>query len=234
VLYRRTRAEMPAFAEEIDEAEHEGVRIATLVAPLEVVQKNGKVAGLKCRHMVLGEFDRSGRRRPVDGKDEDFIVPADMIIAGIGQKLDTAEIFNGQALKVNRSGFIAADRITGQTSVPWIYAGGDAAVGPWSVVGAIADGEKAAVAIDKMLTGAEHAFWRENQQPDTEFDPDADPVQYPRAKQAMIPVSKRKNNFQEVELSWSEAVARREAKRCLRCDYRAPAGSEGKVPPCKQ
>jgi len=101
-------------------------------------------------------------------------------------------------------------------------------------VGAIADGEKAAVAIDKMLTGAEHAFWRENQQPDTEFDPDADPVQYPRAKQAMIPVSKRKNNFQEVELSWSEAVARREAKRCLRCDYRAPAGSEGKVPPCKQ
>ena len=234
VLYRRTRAEMPAFAEEIDEAEHEGVRIATLVAPLEVVQKNGKVSGLKCRHMVLGEFDRSGRRRPVDGKDEDFIVPADMIIAGIGQKLDTAEIFNGQALKVNRSGFIAADRITGQTSVPWIYAGGDAAVGPWSVVGAIADGEKAAVAIDKMLTGAEHAFWRENQQPDTEFDPDADPVQYPRAKQAMIPVSKRKNNFQEVELSWSEAVARREAKRCLRCDYRAPAGSEGKVPPCKQ
>ena len=87
-------------------------------------------------------------------------------------------------------------------------------------MGAIAAGEKAAVGIDKHLTGAEHAFWRKEKQPDTVFDPDADPVQYLRAKMQMIPVGKRKHNFQEVELPWSEAVARREARRCLRCDYR--------------
>ena len=222
ILYRRTRVEMPAYAEEVDEAEHEGVRLATLVAPLEIISKNGKVTGVKCRNMVLGEFDRSGRRRPVGGKEGEFVVPADQVIAGIGQTLSVDELFNGLQLKLNKSGYIAADPVTGQTSVPWIYAGGDAVLGPWSVVGAIAAGEKAAVGIDKHLTGEEHAFWRKEKQPDTIFDPDADPVQYPRAKMQMIPVGKRKHNFQEVELPWSEAVARREAKRCLRCDYRQP------------
>jgi NADH-quinone oxidoreductase subunit F len=232
ILYRRTRAEMPAFAEEINEAEHEGVRVATLVAPIEVVAEKGRVTGVKCRHMVLGEFDRSGRRRPVGSDEDDFVVPADQVIAGIGQSLDTGEIFNGLSLKVNRGGFIDADIITGQTSVPWIYAGGDSVLGPWSVVGAIEAGEKAAVAIDKAFTGTEHAFWRRERQPDTFFDPDADPVQYPRAKTSLLPVNRRKNNFQEVELSWSEAAARREAKRCLRCDYRAPANADDKAVHC--
>ncbi len=220
ILYRRTRAEMPAYAEEIDEAEHEGVRLATLVAPLEIVTKDGRVAGVKCRHMALGEFDRSGRRRPVAKDDEDFVVSADQVIAAIGQALGSDEIFNGTKVKLNRSGFIAADPLTGQTSVEWLFAGGDAVLGPWSVVAAIGAGEKAAVGIDKYLTGAEHAFWRTERRPDTEFDPEADPVQYPRAKIHTIPVTKRKHNFQEVELSWSEAVARREARRCLRCDFR--------------
>jgi NADH-quinone oxidoreductase subunit F len=222
ILYRRTRAEMPAFAEEITEAEHEGVRMATLIAPLEIVVKNGHVAGVKCRHMILGEFDRSGRRRPVAKDGEDFVVAADQVIAAIGQALDTGAMFNGTQVKLNRSGFIAADPLTSQTSVAWLFAGGDAVLGPWSVVAAIGAGEKAAVGIDKFLTGEEHAFWRKEKSADTEFDPDADPVQYPRARMHTIPVSKRKRNFQEVELSWSEAVARREAKRCLRCDFRQP------------
>ncbi len=74
--------------------------------------------------------------------------------------------------------------------------------------------------IDKLFTGSEHAFWRPYQQVDTAFDPAADPVQYPRAKVQLLPVKKRKNNFQEVELPWSDGVARREAQRCLRCDFR--------------
>jgi NADH-quinone oxidoreductase subunit F len=196
--------------------------MATLVAPLEVVVKGGHVAGVKCRHMVLGEFDRSGRRRPVAKDDEDFVVAADQVIAAIGQALDTSAMFNGTKVKLNRSGFITADPLTGQTSVEWLFAGGDAVLGPWSVVAAIGAGEKAAVGIDKYLTGEEHAFWRKEKQADTEFDPDADPVQYPRSKVHKIPVNKRKHNFQEVELSWSEAVAHREAKRCLRCDFRQP------------
>ncbi len=222
ILYRRTRAEMPAYAEEVDEAEHEGVKLMVLVAPVEVVTQGGHVSGVKCRHMVLGEFDRSGRRRPVSSSDGDFIVPCDQIIAGIGQALDARELCDGLPLELNKNGFIKADPVTGRTSVPWVYAGGDAVMGPWSVVGAIAAGEKAAVGIDAALTGAEHAFWRKERPNDTAFDPDADPVQYPRAKMQLIPVNKRRNNFQEVELPWSEAVARREAKRCLRCDFRQP------------
>jgi len=222
ILYRRTRAEMPAYAEEVDEAEHEGVRIAVLVAPVEVLSQNGKVNAVKCRNMVLGEFDRSGRRRPVDGKDKEFTIPADMVIAGIGQTLKAAEVVDGLPLKLNKSGYFEVNPVNGQTAVDWIFAGGDAVNGPWSVVAAIAAGEKAAVGIDKFLTGEEHAFWRKEKQPDTEFDPDADPVQYPRAKMHTIPVSKRKHNFQEVELCLAEPAARREAKRCLRCDFRPP------------
>jgi NADH-quinone oxidoreductase subunit F len=214
---------MPAYAEEVDEAEHEGVQIAVLVAPMEIVARDGRVTGVKCRHMVLGEFDRSGRRRPVSSSEDDFVVDADQVIAAIGQTLNTSELFDGVNVKLNKAGFIAADPVTRQTSVPWLFAGGDAVVGPWSVVGAIADGEKAAVGIDTLFNGKSDAFWRVEQKCDTFFDPDADPVQYPRAKMQLIPVNKRRNNFQEVELPWSEAVARREAKRCLRCDYRQPA-----------
>lgn len=222
ILYRRTRAEMPAYTEEVDEAEHEGVRIAVLTAPVEILSKNGKVSGVKCRNMVLGEFDRSGRRRPVDSKDREFTIPVDMVIAGIGQTLKAEEVLDGLPLKLNKNGFFETDPVTGQTTVDWIFAGGDAVSGPWSVVAAISAGEKAAVGIDKLLTGEEHAFWREDTQPDTEFDPDADPVQYPRTKMHTIPVGKRKHNFQEVELCLAEPAARREAKRCLRCDFRPP------------
>jgi NADH-quinone oxidoreductase subunit F len=219
ILYRRTRAEMPAYEEEVEEAQHEGVVLQTLVAPTEVVVKDGKVTGIKCRHMTLGEYDRSGRRRPVAGKEE-FIVPADQLIAGIGQALDAKGLFDGYDVKLNKNGFIDANPATCQSSVSWIFAGGDAVLGPASVVDAIAAGEKAAVSIDKMLTGAEHAFWREERAFDTLFDPDADPVQYPRSKMQLLPVKKRKNNFQEVEQPWPESIARREAKRCLRCDYK--------------
>ena len=102
----------------------------------------------------------------------------------------------------------------------WIFSGGDAVTGPASIVEAVADGEKAAVGIDMHLTGGDHAFWRVNREPDTFFDPEEDPVEFPRARIGLVPVSKRKGNFNEIELPWKENVALREAKRCLRCDYR--------------
>lgn len=88
------------------------------------------------------------------------------------------------------------------------------------MVEAIAAGERAAVGIDQFLSGAAHAFWREDKPVDTFFDPDADPQLYARARVQLLPVKRRKNNFQEVELPWPDAVARREARRCLRCDFR--------------
>ncbi|MFA6133317.1 MAG: NADH-ubiquinone oxidoreductase-F iron-sulfur binding region domain-containing protein [Phycisphaerae bacterium] len=233
VLYRRTRAEMPAYAEEVEEAEHEGIRLETLVAPVKVLSEDGKVTGVSCRRMVLGDFDRSGRRRPVQG-GEDFAVHCDQVIAATGQTLLVGDMFEGLDLAFNRSGFMDANPLNGQTAVPWIFAGGDAVLGPASVVEAISAGERAAVGIDAFLTGAEHAFWRQVKVVDTAFNPDAEPVQAGRAKMDLLPVWKRRNNFQEVELPWSEAVACREASRCLRCDFRQDHAGNGQGAKCPQ
>jgi NADH-quinone oxidoreductase subunit F len=222
VLYRRTREEMPAYDEEVREAVTEGVKFEFLTAPKEIVSENGTISGVKCTRMVLGDFDKSGRRRPKESADGEFVVPADQVIAAIGQELNEAEINNGISLKLNKSRYVEADPVTGQTSEPWIFAGGDAVSGPASVIEAVAAGEKAAVGISKFLTGKVEPFWRETKAVDTFFDPDADPVSYGRAEIPLIPVEERKNNFLELEITWKERVALKEAKRCLRCDYREP------------
>jgi NADH-quinone oxidoreductase subunit F len=156
----------------------------------------------------------------VDSGEGHFVVEADQVIAAIGQVLDPAEVLDGTELKCSRRNFIAVNPVTGQTSVEWIFAGGDAASGPASVAEAVGCGEKAAVGIDLYLTGENHGFWREDKELDTFFDPEADPVEYLRAKTRLMAVAKRRDNFDEVELPWRETVASREAKRCLRCDYR--------------
>ncbi len=217
VLYRRTREEMPAYAEEIDEALQEGVQINTLTSPDAISVQEGVVRGVHCQHMHLGDFDRSGRRKPEADSDAGIEIAADQVILAIGQTLDPG-VFGGTVVTSDR-GWIQADPVTGQTTCEPVYAGGDVVTGPMSVVHAIGDGERAAVAIDARLTGAKHAFWRVEQENTTDYDPDAEPVPYPRESLRMIPVEKRKNNFDEVEQAWNEAEAVRQARRCLRCDY---------------
>jgi NADH-quinone oxidoreductase subunit F len=219
IIYRRTREQMPAYEEEIEEALHEGVELRTLVQPTEVIAKGGKVAGLRCELMTLGEFDRSGRRRPTRSGGESFVMDADQVIVAIGQKLDGSSLAEMDDLRLNDWGFIAADPMTGQTSVPWVFSGGDAASGPASVVTAISAGEKAAVGINLLLSGRADAFWREGQEVETNYDPDAEPTPYPREAYRTIAVDRRRHNFDEVEQPWCEAVALRQAHRCLRCDY---------------
>jgi NADH-quinone oxidoreductase subunit F len=125
------------------------------------------------------------------------------------------------------NGWIRADERTGATSLDWVFAGGDAVTGPASVVEAVGAGERAAVAIDKYLTGEEHAFWRQDAAVDTFFDPDADPVDTPRAAVVCLDPEARACTFDEVELSWDLETACAEAKRCLRCDYgKIPAETE--------
>jgi NADH-quinone oxidoreductase subunit F len=226
VVYRRTRAEMPAYEEEVEEAEKEGVRFEFLAAPVELLAGNGKLAQVSLARMELGDFDRSGRRRPVAGQYARYTLPADLLIPAIGQTLDPQALFDGVQLKQNDRGYIAVDPASGQTSEPWIFAGGDAASGPSSVIEAVAAGEKAAVGINSFLGGKTKAFWRQDREVDTFFDPEADPVETPRAAPKLIPVSKRKGNFTEVEATWSQSVALTEAKRCLRCDYREPESGE--------
>ncbi len=220
VVYRRTQEQMPAYEEEVNEALLEGVELLTPTQPVEVI-RNGKGAaiGVACEQMTLGEFDRSGRRRPTTVADERFVIDCDQVIVAVGQKLDPHTFLTDMDLTMTAAGFLAADDRTGRTSVDWVFAGGDAVTGPASVVQAIGSGERAAYGIDLYLSGTDHAFWREEIAVDTEFDPQADPVPYPREPIPTLAAERRRYNFAEVERPWCEAVALRQAKRCLRCDY---------------
>ena len=222
VVYRRSREEMPAYAEEVDEAIQEGVVLRSLLQPTEIVtDSGGRVKSLICLPMHLGDFDRSGRRAPTaDERDTPEDLPADQVILAIGQRLDAQGIFSHEPPELNSRKFIQADPVSGSTSLEGVFAGGDAVDGPSSVVQAIAAGERAAVGIDMMLNGGEdRSFWRWEQENDTEYDPDADPTPYPREKMRTLPHDRRRHNFDEVEQPWSESVAHRQARRCLRCDY---------------
>lgn len=219
VIYRRSQEEMPAYAEEIEEALEEGVILHTLTNPIEILTRDGKVAGIKCNTNRLGAFDSTGRRRP-EAEDKTFIIDAEQVIMAIGSTLNTDEILDGVPIEtVQKGSIIKINPDNGQTSIPWIFSGGDSATGPLTVIKAVAGGEKAAVGIDQFLTGKNHAFWQKEKKNDTFFDPEADPIQLPRQKITLLPSQRRKHNFDEVEQVWVESEAVRQASRCLRCDY---------------
>jgi NADH-quinone oxidoreductase subunit F len=223
IIYRRQREQMPAWTEEILAADEEGITVLPLASPKRILSgSDGKVTGVLCQQMALGDYDRSGRRRPLAGRNPDFTVPCDQVIVAIGQALDANALAGDLPLEI-KDGWIKADAKTGATTVDWVFAGGDAVTGPASVVEAVGAGERAAVSIDKYLTGEEHAFWRREVAVDTFFDPDADPADTPRAAVACLDPETRACTFSEVELSWDLQTACAEAKRCLRCDY-------GKIP----
>ncbi len=223
ILYRRQREQMPAWAEEILAADEEGITVLPLTAPKEIIRDaDGKVTGVLCQKMALGDYDKSGRRAPVAGRNPDFTVECDQVIAAIGQSLDAKGLVGDLPVELNR-GWVKTEHNTGATSVDWLFAGGDAVTGPASVVEAVGAGERAAVAIDQHLTGANHAFWRRDIAVDVFFDPDADPATTARASVVCLDPEARSCTFDEVELSWNLDTACAEARRCLRCDY-------GKIP----
>jgi NADH-quinone oxidoreductase subunit F len=219
IIYRRTQDEMPAWAEEIEQAIEEGIVLHTLINPVEIVTSDGKVTGVKCQSNRLGAFDSSGRRKP-EAEERTFVIEAEQVIMAIGQTLNSSEILGEIPVETVHSGsVIKVNAETGQTNIPWIFAGGDAVTGPLTVIKAVAGGEKAAVGMDEFLTGANHAFWRKEKKVDTFFDPEADPSMVPRQKVTVLSANRRKFNFDEVEQVWVEGEAIRQAKRCLRCDY---------------
>ena len=148
IVYRRTRAEMPAAPEEIEAAIHEGIKIIFLAAPNKITQKGDKLA-MECIKMRLGEPDASGRRSPVRIPGSEYTEEYDNVIAGIGQVSDIPAKFD---LAVNRGNIKASDK-TLETSRKGVFAGGDIVTGPASVIGAIAQGRLAASSIDKFLGG---------------------------------------------------------------------------------
>jgi len=151
LVYRRSRAEMPARAEEVHHADEEGVQFENLVAPLEIIGNETKwVAGLKCERMELGEPDESGRRRPVPIPGSEFVLDCDAVVVAIGTRANPLLTATCPDLKLNRWGNIEVDD-HGMTTIPGIFAGGDIVRGAATVILAMGDGKRAAQAIDEYL-----------------------------------------------------------------------------------
>ncbi|MBN2124984.1 MAG: FAD-dependent oxidoreductase, partial [Deltaproteobacteria bacterium] len=151
ILYRRTKKEMPANPWEIDAAEHEGVILQYLAAPVEILGNNGRVTGMKCIRMELGEPDASGRRRPVPVEGSEYVIEAETIVPAISQGTDLSFLGEGHPFKINRWGTFDVDDETGATNVTGVFAGGDVVSGPDIAIRAVAAGKRAALGIHQYL-----------------------------------------------------------------------------------
>jgi heterodisulfide reductase subunit A-like polyferredoxin len=221
IIYRRTRAEMPAWEEEIQAAETEGVRLTYLSAPQEILTTDGRVTGLRCIRMELGEPDSSGRRRPVPVPGSEYDLDIDQLIPAIGQRPDLSAIDTVEDLEFTRWSTTEVDPITYATGRKGVFAGGDLQTGPWVAIGAIAAGKEAAESIERYLDGVDMAAGRE---PIDRDDPVYRPVPADepvavRAKMRELPAEARRGNFNEVEQGLTEEAGQAEAKRCLNCGY---------------
>ncbi len=152
ILYRRTRAEMPASAAEIHHLEEEGVRIEILAAPVRILAEDGRMTGVECVRMELGEPDESGRRRPVVQEGSNFVIEADAIVPAISQNVNH-DADRGVDLKLESWGTYSVNPRTLQTGVEWIFAGGDDVLGPQTVAKAVYQGKVAAESIHRYLQG---------------------------------------------------------------------------------
>ena len=151
IVYRRTKKEMPARAEEIHHAEEEGIQFEFLVAPVEVIGNDKRwVTGLKCVRMQLGEPDASGRARPVVIPGSEFVIPCDVVVVAIGTRANPLLTATCPELKLNKWGNIVVDE-KGMTSLPGVFAGGDIVRGAATVILAMGDGKRAAQAMDEYL-----------------------------------------------------------------------------------
>jgi len=151
ILYRRSREEMPANSWEVREAEREGVKIQFLVAPKRILSKDAKLVAIECIRMELGEPDEGGRRRPIPVEGSEFTVELDTMILAIGESPDYSLL--PKAIKITEQKTILVHPLTLETSISGVFAGGDVATGPATVIEAIVAGKKAAHSINDYLTG---------------------------------------------------------------------------------
>ena len=222
VLYRRTRREMPAIAEEVDEAIEEGVELHFLVSPTRVIARSGKVSHVECLRMKLGPPDESGRRRPIPIKGSNFRVKVDNLVSAIGEVADTT--FMPESIKMN--GKVVIDKY-GWTPMRPVFACGDVATGEGTVAHAIGSGKSAAIAIDRFLrrgrkviqSGIVRLSGRQYSDYVTRFeDLNIDYLEeIKRASQPRAPLSKRKKGFKEVNQGFDSSTTVCEAERCFSC-----------------
>jgi heterodisulfide reductase subunit A len=222
VVYRRSEQEMPAYAEEVRGARDEGIALATLTAPVRILTTHGRVVGFECLRTRLGPPDNSGRRRPVPVEGSEFIIDCDAVIPAIGQRADMAWVESIPALDLTAHHTIAVNPRTMQTSIPYVFAAGDAVSGPATVIEAVAAGHRAAAAIGQFLQGAdlkELADLRASRPPPgSDWAPIPEGIApSPRVQAACTPLAARATTFEEVEAGMGERAARQEAARCLNC-----------------
>jgi len=221
IVYRRTRNEMPALKHEIEEAELEGIKFHYLVAPVKVITENGKAKGLECVKMKLGEPDSSGRRRPEPISGSEFIIDTDCIITALSQEADLEFLGDGSGIEATKWGTLVVDDGL-QTGKKGVFAGGDVALGPSTIIECIAQGHLASKSIDCYLRGEDFKESKDKtwvtliegdyiQERESNFD------STPREEMVTIPKSQR-GSFDLVELGFIESQARIEAERCLKCD----------------
>ncbi len=160
ILYRRTRAEMPASEKEIHHLEEEGIRIQMLAAPVRIISENGKLTEIECERMELGDPDESGRRRPVVQEGMNFRLKADALIPAISQIVEHSAV-KGKRFKKTSWGTYETNPATLQTSVPWVFAGGDDVMGPQTIAKAAFQGRVAAESIELYLRGVDTNINRE-------------------------------------------------------------------------
>jgi heterodisulfide reductase subunit A-like polyferredoxin len=219
LVYRRTRAEMPADPREIEDAEREGVKLVFLTAPNSFQAADGRLAGLECMRMRLGAPDASGRPAPQPIPGSEFVLPADTVIVTIGQSPDVATMGERLGLVSTKWGTLSADAVTLETAVPGVFVGGDCVTGPDVVVTAMLAGKKAANSIDRWLNGQDLRAGREIEGPyHTEYVVDTKGVL--PARQVAVPALEaagRAKSFDEVHIGYTEEQAMEEARRCLSC-----------------
>jgi len=223
IYYRRSRDEMPVTEVEYEEAMAEGVQVNYLVSPTRIVSDNWKVTGLQCIRMELGEPDESGRRRPVPTTGSEFSVAADTVIAAVGQAPDLSFLPPDSALERTMWETLVVDSNTLATNVAGVFAGGDFVTGPGMVVEAIAAGRRAAMAIDKYLRGDTSRVDVHERKTGVSTGAEVQELEetwetQPRLEVRTLPVAERRTSFNEIELGFTEEIAIKEAKRCLRCD----------------
>jgi len=223
VVYRRSREEMPADHEEVEQAEEEGVRFQFLAAPTRIIGGAGRVEAMECARMELGEPDASGRRRPVQVKGSEFLIPTDMVIAAIGQTLDASFLETERGDLAVKRGSLTANPLTQETAITGVFAGGDCETGPDTVVRAVGAGRRAAESIGMFLRGEpvlpQQKPYNCSKGELDEIDPAeyADVGRSPRAKQRVLDAGVRIKSFDEIESVLDEDAAKKEAARCLSC-----------------
>ncbi|KUO66351.1 MAG: 4Fe-4S ferredoxin [Gracilibacter sp. BRH_c7a] len=216
IYYRRSRQEMPARAEEIEAAMAEGIKIKYKMAPTRIIDVNGKVTAIEFAAMELGDPDDSGRRRPVQIPGSEIIESIDTIISAVGQKpsIDCLP----DSIKTTAWGAIACDELTLETTIPWVFAGGEVRTGSGIAIQAVREGKEAAESIIRYLEGRNLKDGRiitQKVAPKPKIT-ETLPV-IPRVNPREVPVEERVNNFAEVVLGITEEEALTEAGRCLDC-----------------